>query len=94
MQQKTDGELVLLVRSGNKQAFSELLQRYQPRLISRLVVVLDYRKRAKPSNISLYRSRDPSNKVDQCQHIPNQESFFHIHRTCLTLAVNPHSCIT
>ncbi len=29
MQQKTDGELVVLARGGDKQAFGELLQRYQ-----------------------------------------------------------------
>jgi hypothetical protein len=29
VQQKTDGELTALARSGDKQAFGELLERYQ-----------------------------------------------------------------
>src|SRR5947209_11015688 len=30
MQQSSDGELVILARSGNKEAFAELIERYQP----------------------------------------------------------------
>lgn len=30
MQRSGDGELVMLARSGNKQALAELIERYQP----------------------------------------------------------------